>query len=98
MSKIKIVENMIRKIIKEESKKVDYSTSVYYDARRGKQRTTGNSKKDSIISAIDDISNSDESLVDELISIIPDKYDVYDSWPESLWNRVERFLKSKGKL
>lgn len=97
----KLIENYIRKIVQKTLNEAgDYSTSKFYDQRTGKSKTTGNSKKDAVVSAIERISNGkhDDPILMQLQKIIPSKYDIYDDWPNSLWTKVYNFLKSKNEI
>ena len=98
---IKLVENYIRGIVRKTlNESGDYSTSKFYDQRTGKSKTTGNSKKDAVVSAIERISNGsiNDPILNKLEKIIPSKYDIYDDWPSSLWTKVYDFLKSENEL
>ena len=86
MTKKQLIE-MIRRVIKEEISSLD-------------------TKK--IITAINKIKKTEpewgrlnptfqDPIAEELYSMIK-RYGIPDSWPESLWNKVENFLKKHNKI
>lgn len=52
---------------------------------------------DKILELTDSEKKEDVIIVSGLKKIIPSKYDLYENWPEALWNKVHNYLKNNLK-